>query len=228
MPNFGNITFTRAVRALQERYGSRRAYAAMQEREQSEGWLPEIGEYEAQFIAERDSFYQATVSPDGWPYLQHRGGPKGFLQVLDSTTLGFADFSGNRQYISAGNLQENERISIFLMDYRQRRRLKILGRVKLVDSSEDPQLLARLENPAYRARVERAYVIKVEAFDWNCPQHITPRFSVDEVEQIVHDYQQEISELRSKLRSHLRSLQEPGAAAGSQAGDQAGDQAGVE
>ncbi|WP_223620770.1 pyridoxamine 5'-phosphate oxidase family protein [Lysobacter sp. ESA13C] len=179
---FADITFTPSVKEAQQRHGSREANRAF---ELAEDARDSIGEREAEFIAERDSFYQATVSETGWPYVQHRGGPAGFLKVLDAKTIGFADFRGNRQYLSVGNLAADGRISLILMDYPNRRRLKIWGRARIVDESSDAALIARLEVPAYRARVERGIVIEVEACDWNCPQHITPRYTEAEIERIA-------------------------------------------
>lgn len=187
---FARIGFTPSVQQVQERYGAREANRAF---ELSDDARDEIGEREAEFIGERDSFYQATVGEEGWPYVQHRGGPAGFLRVIDSKTLGYADFRGNRQYLSVGNLAANERISIILMDYRNRRRLKIWGRARVVHEDENPELIAQLEMPAYRARVERGVVIEVEACDWNCPQHIVPRYTESEVEQML-------APLREQLR----------------------------
>jgi uncharacterized protein len=223
MPNFTEICFTPSVKAAQTRYGSRAAYGDMDDEEMPD--LVHLGRHEAQFIAQRDSFYQATVSATGWPYLQHRGGPAGFLQVIDSQTIAFADFAGNRQYISVGNLHDNDKIALFLMDYVNRRRLKILGRVKIVHQNEHPALLAKLGNPAYRARVERAFVITVEAFDWNCPQHITPRFTQNECEarlhdanktlhdanQSLHDANQSLRDANQVLQEQLRQAQSPSA-----------------
>jgi hypothetical protein len=157
--------------------GSRRGYARLH------GGAPHhdrLGPQEAAFIGARDSFYMATVSEIGWPYIQHRGGPKGFLRVLDETTIGFADFSGNRQYVSIGNIAREDRVSLFLMDYPNRTRLKILGRARVV-ALDDAAALARFTVPDYRARVERGLLIEVAAFDWNCPQHITPRYTIDEI-----------------------------------------------
>ena len=130
---------------------------------------------EIEFIASRDSFYMATVSETGWPYIQHRGGPKGFLRVLDPHTLAFADFAGNRQYISVGNLVASDRVALFLMDYNRRERLKIFGQARVLDALKNPELAARLATSGYNARIERLLLIDVVAFDWNCPQHITPR-----------------------------------------------------
>lgn len=181
---FMQIAFTPSVRALQARMGSRDAYAGGEHHGIE---APVLGPYEMDFIAARDSFYLGTVSETGWPYVQHRGGPPGFLKVLDSHTVGFADFSGNRQYISTGNLVGDDRVSLFLMDYPHQARLKILGRARVVDEDSEPELLARLDNPHYRARVERGIVIRIEGFDWNCPKYITPRYTEDEVAQRIRD-----------------------------------------
>jgi len=170
--SFAKIAFTSNVKALQEKHGSRDRYADF-ENETDNPVMLTIDEVE--FIESRDSFYQATVSETGWPYVQHRGGPIGFLKVLDSKTIGFADFRGNRQYVSVGNLVNNDRIALIMMDYVNRRRLKIFGRVGLVQKEDDPKLLARLIDPEYPAKVEHAFVVHIEAFSWNCPQHITPR-----------------------------------------------------
>jgi len=138
---------------------------------------------EATFIEARDSFYMATVSETGWPYVQHRGGQPGFLRVLDEKTLGFQDFQGNRQYISVGNLGADSRVALLLMDYPNRRRLKILAHAEMKDVADDAQLAARLATPGYRGKVERVFLLHLEAFDWNCPQHITPRFTGSELEE---------------------------------------------
>lgn len=184
---FAEIAFTESVRGVQHQLGSRTGYARMDE---GEDYNHLLSQYEADFITERDSFYMASVSETGWPYVQHRGGAAGFLKVIDAQTIGFADFSGNRQYVSLGNLRIDDRISLFLMDYKNRRRLKILGRVRLVDLAET-ELLATLEVDDYRARVERGFVIHIEAFDWNCPQHITPRYTEAEVEGMIETLRSE-------------------------------------
>ena len=147
------------------------------------GWSSTVTPDLAHFIAARDSFYLSTASADGQPYIQHRGGPPGFLRVLDEHTLAFADFRGNRQYISAGNLAENPRAFLFLMDYPNRSRIKIWGRAKVVE--DDPALMERLVDPGYAARPEQAIVFTIEAWDVNCPQHITPRFTADEYDAQV-------------------------------------------
>jgi len=194
---FAELAFTDAVRKIQQTEGSRNAYARMDEGEDSNYLL---GEAEAEFISQRDSFYMASVGETGWPYLQHRGGPAGFMKVLDEQSLGFADFRGNRQYVSAGNFQNNDRVSLFFMDYPNRRRLKLLGRVRHLDEQET-DLLSQLTVPEYRARVERGFVITVEAFDWNCPQHITPRYTQAEVEELVAPLVAEIEELKQQIQS---------------------------
>jgi predicted pyridoxine 5'-phosphate oxidase superfamily flavin-nucleotide-binding protein len=200
---FTQLHFTDSVKAAQADYGSRASNLAL---ERSEDSRDSLGEYEAAFIETRDSFYQATVNENGWPYVQHRGGPAGFLQVLDEQTIAFADFNGNRQYISVGNLRSNNRIALILMDYRNRRRLKLWGRVRIVHEAEDPALIARLENPTYRARIERAIVIDVEAFDWNCPKHITPRYTEQEVSEMAEAMQQQIAQLSAERDALLAAL----------------------
>ncbi len=179
---FARIAFTPNVRAAQTRMGSRDGYRRL---ETGDDEVAALGPMEIEFIAERDSLYQGTVGESGWPYVQHRGGPPGFLKVLDDRTLGYADFSGNRQYLSVGNLAGDDRVSLFLMDYAQQRRLKIWGRVRLVDEDLEPELVARLESPGYRARVERGVVIQIEAYDWNCPKYITPRYTKAQVDELL-------------------------------------------
>jgi uncharacterized protein len=166
---------------------------------------------ERAFIGQRDSFYMATVAENGWPYMQHRGGPPGFLRVLDDRTLGFADFRGNRQYISVGNLSVDDRAALFLMDYANRARLKILGHIELKDLKDDPDLAAKLAVPGYKAKVERAMLIHLQNFDWNCPQHITPRFTQAELEPALEpirkrliDLQQENENLKAQLAKYER------------------------
>jgi predicted pyridoxine 5'-phosphate oxidase superfamily flavin-nucleotide-binding protein/uncharacterized protein (DUF433 family) len=193
---FAEMAFTPAVKRVQERMGSRTAYARLEAGETRNGVL---GPREVGFIAARDSFYMASVSETGWPYLQHRGGPPGFLRVLDKSTIGFADFRGNRQYVSVGNLAGNDRVALILVDYPNRRRLKILGRARVVEVEEDPALAARLAPAGYPAQVERGILIRIEAFDWNCPQHIAPRFTALEVEAITAPLHTRIAELEARL-----------------------------
>ena len=194
-PPTSDIAFTPAVKALQERNGSRAGYGRMEEKG---GWRDTVTPDLAAFLAERDSFYLATASGEGRPYIQHRGGPKGFLKILDDKRLAFADFGGNRQYITAGNLSENDRASIFLMDYAGRRRIKVWGRARVVE--DDPALLERLLEPGYKAKPERAIIFEVEAWDANCPQHITPRYSEDEIAPALAKLQARIDELEAEVK----------------------------
>jgi predicted pyridoxine 5'-phosphate oxidase superfamily flavin-nucleotide-binding protein len=202
---FTDIAFTPSVRAMQEKEGSAAAYAPflLDDAERRD----EIGLGEAEFIEARDGFYQATVSETGWPYVQFRGGPAGFLRVIDARTIAYADYRGNRQYLSVGNLKENDRVSLILMDYQHRRRLKIWGRVRLVDRREDPALLARLHVAGGRGKPERAVIITVEAFDWNCPQHIPQRLTTEELGPVLNDMKGEIERLRRE-NAELKSWME--------------------
>lgn len=153
---------------------------------------------EIEFIGQRDSFYMATVAENGWPYVQHRGGPAGFLRVLDDRTLAFPDFRGNRQYLTVGNLGANDRVSLILMDYPGKQRLKILAHAELKDLANDPDLAARLTMPGCKAKIERAMVLHLETFDWNCPQHITPRFTQAQIEAAVEPMRQRLAELQKE------------------------------
>ena len=193
--HFFDLAFTSSVQAAQEVNGSRRAYA--RHHEESAG-PDHLSDNETAFIAERDSFYMATVSETGWPYLQHRGGPKGFIKVLNDRTLGLADFRGNRQYVSLGNLTSDDRAALFFMDYPRQARLKLLARVRAVDLANEPELATALVDANYRAKVERGLLIRVEAFDWNCPQHITPRFTAEEVRSIISRQEARIAELEAE------------------------------
>jgi predicted pyridoxine 5'-phosphate oxidase superfamily flavin-nucleotide-binding protein len=156
---------------------------------------------EIQFIQARDSFYLATVSESGWPYMQHRGGPPGFLQVVSPTSLAFADYTGNRQMLSTGNLAVNDRACLFLMDYPQRTRLKILGHARVADAREHPELVAKFATPDVRRIVERVVLIDIISFDWNCPKYITPRYTAAEVEAAVAPLRQRIAELEAELKT---------------------------
>src|SRR5918994_5664235 len=163
------IASTPSVKAVRARYGSAAQYGRLDRTLDPDGPVrnDRIGEAEAAFIAGQDGFYLASVSETGWPYVQYRGGPAGFLRVIDEPTLGYAEFRGNRQYVTTGNVAVNDRVSLFLMDYAHQRRLKIFGRMRVVDASQDPELAARLAVPGYPGRVERAALIEIEAFDWN-------------------------------------------------------------
>ncbi len=210
MDAFAKLAFTPGVREEQRRAGSRPSYARM---ETTRLGHDALGDAEADFVAERDSFYLASVSETGWPYVQHRGGKPGFLKVLDPKHIAFADFRGNLQYISVGAWRHDDRVALILMDYPNRTRLKILGRARVVEKAADPDLLARLEDPAYRAVVERAVVIEVEAFDWNCPQHITPRWTEAEWQPKLDALTRRIQELEREnaaLRLRIEIRDDPG------------------
>src|ERR1700730_4109652 len=202
---FLDITATPSVRAAQVANGSR----DMWEHFKGHRTFDRFTDNEAAFIAERDSFYMATVSESGWPYVQHRGGPPGFLKVLDEKTLGFADFRGNLQYISLGNIAADDRVALILVDYPNRARLKILAHMEVRDLAAEPDLAGRLALPGYKAKLERAVLLHLETFDWNCPQHITPRFTIAEIEPAVSSLRTRIAELeaenqalRAKILAH--------------------------
>ena len=196
MPNpFAEIAFTDSVKKTQEHYGSRRA----NERLQNLDRLDELTNNEALFISQRDGFYLATVSENGHPYVQFRGGAKGFLKVLDEKTLGYADFRGNLQYISVGNLSKNNKAALFLMDYPNQTRLKIFAEIEIRDAADDPAMIERLTMPDYKAKVERAMILHVTAYDWNCPQHITPRFTLEEIELGTKPLRDRIAELEAEV-----------------------------
>lgn len=188
-----DIAFTPSVKSIQERMGSRKQYERMEERG---GWADTITQDLADFIADRDSFYLATATADGQPYIQHRGGPKGFLKVLDDRTLAFADFVGNRQYISAGNLAENNKAFIFLMDYANRQRIKVWGTAEVIEN--DQELLNELNDPSYKGKPERVIRLQVEAWDVNCPQHIKPRYDEEDVARLLQNLKNRIVELEAE------------------------------
>jgi uncharacterized protein len=194
---FYDITFTEDVKAAQEHYGSRRQYERMRSFGDRNAVLSDA---EFDFIEQRDGFYMATVGADGQPYIQFRGGNAGFLKVLDEKTIAFADFRGNLQYISVGNLRgENKKTALFLMDYENRRRLKILAETEVKDASEAPELIAKLKDENYEAKIERAIIFHVKAFDWNCPQHITPRYTLDEIRLMVQPLNDHIEKLEKEI-----------------------------
>jgi uncharacterized protein len=195
---FLDIAGTPSVKAAQEANGSGAYWAAFEGHRE----FDRLTDAEKGFIAERDSFFMATVSESGWPYVQHRGGPAGFLRVLDDKTLAFTDFRGNRQYISLGNIAANDKVALILVDQARRRRLKIYARIEALDLAAHPELAAKLAMPGYKAKIERAFVLHLEVFDWNCPQHITPRFSEEELAPLLRRLEQVEAEnktLREKL-----------------------------
>ena len=186
---------TPSVLAAQERYYGRRA---------SIGSAPErdpLTDDETQFIQSRDSFYMATITENGWPYVQHRGGRPGFLRVVSPTQLAFADYKGNRQMLSTGHLAAHDRVALFLIDYPQRTRLKILGHARVEDARQHPELVAQLVEPEARGIVERLFFIDVLSFDWNCPKYITPRYTAAEVEAVVAPLKRRIAELEAQLKA---------------------------
>ena len=200
-----DVAFTPAVKAIQTRKGSRDAYARV---EQHGGWRTEINEDLAAFLAETNSLFFATATADGQPYMQHRGGPKGFVKVLDKNTLAFADYSGNRQYITQGNLSENPKAHIFVMDYAHRRRVKIWGEARVVD--DDPALLVSLMPQGYKARPEQVIVFKVSAWDTNCPQHIPQKFDAADVAAALAARDARIAELEAELAAMKREASSSG------------------
>ncbi|MGF1729120.1 2Fe-2S iron-sulfur cluster-binding protein [Photobacterium kasasachensis] len=199
---YAEIAFTRNVRDIQTANGSRDGYSAM---DQSPDHNHLLSERETTFIHARDSFYMASVGETGWPYVQHRGGPIGFIKVLDARTIGFADYSGNRQFISTGNFINDDRVSLFFMDYPNRTRLKMFGRVRVIGHDEH-DLLALLEDEHYRARIERGFIITVEAFDWNCPQHITPRYTEADIDNLLAPLIDENRQLKEAASSMVKPM----------------------
>jgi predicted pyridoxine 5'-phosphate oxidase superfamily flavin-nucleotide-binding protein len=177
--NYTKFAFTESVKKVQEKYGSRKSYARMEE----SGDKYVLTEREIPFIESRDSFYMATVGENGWPYMQFRGGPKGFLKVIDNTKLAVADFRGNRQYISIGNIESTKKASLFLIDYPSQSRLKIWAKSEVFDAGRNHELLEKVIVPDYDAIIERIIIFEIQAYDWNCPQHITPRYTAEEINQ---------------------------------------------
>ena len=201
---FMNIALTPSVRAAQAAMGADHLWQDFKGHREFDRFTHN----EAAFIAERDSFYMASVSETGWPYVQHRGGPRGFLKLVDDRTLAFADYRGNRQYISTGNLAADDRACLFLMDYAGRARLKVYARVEQVALDTDPALTDLVTVPGYKAKIERIFRIRLESFDWNCPQHITPRFTEDEVNEAVRPLRDRLGALEAEiagLRARLAS-----------------------
>jgi predicted pyridoxine 5'-phosphate oxidase superfamily flavin-nucleotide-binding protein len=191
--NFDRLSRTDSVRSAQERY-----YGASEPAVDAATPPDELTPEEIDFVRARDSFYMATITENGWPYIQHRGGPPGFVRVLDSHTLAFADYRGNRQMLSTGNLATNDRVALFLMDYLGRTRLKILGHATVKDAREHSELVEQLAELKDRRLIERVFTIKVVGFDWNCPAHITPRYTSAEIEEIITSLKRRVLELESK------------------------------
>lgn len=204
---YGEIAFTPAVSDVQAYYGSQEFFVRQRSRRADAVGPDPMTDREREFLAERDGFYLATLSESGWPYVQFRGGPEGFLRAVDDSTVGWADFRGNQQYISTGNLAGNDRVSLIAVDYVGRRRLKLFGRAEVTTLEQDPELVRSFSEPDYDAVVERAVLVRVEAFDWNCPQHIPSRFSAGEIAPVVTKLQDRIAALQeenAELRRRLR------------------------
>jgi len=199
--NFASIGFSTAARQLQEKYGSRQSYARMEK----DSYVDGLTENEVNFIAERDSFYMASIGENGFPYVQHRGGPKGFLKVLDNKRLGFIDFKGNMQYITAGNLATNNNVALIMVDYPTRARLKIFARAEIAELANHQELYNALNLEDYKFRPERMMVLHIEAYDWNCPQHIVPRYTVEEIEKALAPQREYIA----KLEAEIKALKSP-------------------
>jgi uncharacterized protein len=189
--NFMELAFTDSVRKVQEQYGTRAPYQKMESKDE---FRTKLTWQEKSYIKNRDSFYMSSVGENGWPYMQFRGGPKGFLKVIDTNVLTYADFQGNGQYISTGNINATKKTVLFLMDYTQQQRLKIWAEAEVMHAADYPEFLEKLEMPDYKATVERIFIFKVHAFDWNCPQHITPRYTKEEIEKGLVKLDQELIE----------------------------------
>lgn len=204
--NFAEIAFTDAVKELQEKHGSRKGYERMEKFNVIDG----LSENEMDFIENRDSFYLASIGVKNFPYIQHRGGPKGFVKVIDKNTIGFIDFTGNKQYISVGNFATNNNVALIMMDYPARARLKIFATADIVELKDNPELLESLDLGEYKYRPERMMVFHIEAYDWNCPQHITPRFTVEEIENALKPQLEKITQLEKENQLLKQKIQDAG------------------
>jgi predicted pyridoxine 5'-phosphate oxidase superfamily flavin-nucleotide-binding protein len=202
--NFAALAFTDAVKAMQAKLGSRASYARMER----DSYVDGLTENEIDFITQRDSFYLASIGENNFPYIQHRGGPKGFVKVLDEKRIGFIDFRGNMQYISVGNIATNNNVALIMVDYPARTRLKILAKAEIVELKDDPALYDLLDLDEYKFKPERMMVLYVEAYDWNCPQHITPRYTVEDIEEAFAGQQEHITELQAEVKELKQKLKE--------------------
>lgn len=206
--NYASLAFTTAVQQMQEKLGSRATYARVEKSTYADG----LTEREKDFISQRNSFYMATISENGFPYIQHRGGPKGFLKVLDAKRLGIIDFKGNSQYISVGNIATHDNVSLIMVDYPARARLKIFAKAKIAELNDDQELYAHLDLDGYKFKPERIMTFDVEAYDWNCPQHITPGYTVEEINEAfapqneyISQLEAELKELKDKIKDNLNA-----------------------
>lgn len=194
--NYASLAFTDAIREMQEKLGSRKSYARLQEKSYVDG----LTENEIVFISGRDSFYMASIGENGYPYIQHRGGPQGFIKVLDTKRLGIIDYKGNAQYITVGNITTNNNVALIMVDYPTRTRLKLYAKARVVQLEDDPVLYAQLNVEGYQSRPERMILFEVDAYDWNCPQHITPRYSIEEINKAFASQNEYISQLEAELK----------------------------
>ena len=204
--NFAEIAFTDAVKELQEKHGSRKGYERMEKFNIVDG----LSENEKRFIEDRDSFYLASIGVKNFPYIQHRGGPKGFVKVIDKDTISFIDFTGNKQYISVGNFATNNNVALIMMNYPARSRLKIYATAEIVELKDNPKLLESLDLGEYQYQPERMMVFHIEAYDWNCPQHITPRFTIDEIENALKPQLEKITQLEKENQLLKQKIQDAG------------------
>jgi predicted pyridoxine 5'-phosphate oxidase superfamily flavin-nucleotide-binding protein len=202
--NFAALAFTDAVKAMQAKLGSRASYVRMER----DTYVDGLTENEIDFITQRDSFYLASIGENNFPYIQHRGGPKGFVKVLDEKRIGFIDFRGNMQYISVGNIATNNNVALIMVDYPARTRLKILAKAEIVELKDDPALYDLLDLDEYKFKPERMMVLYVEAYDWNCPQHITPRYTLGDIEEAFAGQQEHITELQAEVKELKQKLKE--------------------
>jgi len=200
--NYSELAFTDAIKNLQDRLGSRLSY----ERMEKVSFVDGLTDYETEYIAQIDSFYLASIGENGYPYIQHRGGPKGFIRVIDKETIGIVDFVGNRQYISAGNISKNAKVSLILLSYPLKTRLKIYAEAEIIELTEDSSLYDFLRPKGYKFKPERIMLFKVKAYDWNCPQHINPKYSIEEVQEILAPQQQYIQQLEDELKTLKEKL----------------------
>jgi predicted pyridoxine 5'-phosphate oxidase superfamily flavin-nucleotide-binding protein len=208
--NFAAIAYSDAVKEMQEKLGSRSTYARMER----DTYVDGLTDNEVDFIGQRDSFYMASIGANGFPYIQHRGGPKGFLKVLDSKRVGFIDFKGNMQYITVGNLATNNNVALIMVDYPARARLKIFAKAEIIELKNNPELYDLLDLGDYKFRPERMMVLNIEAYDWNCPQHIIPRYSAEEIEQAFAPQRKRMAQLEEEVKVLKTRIKEAGIDAG--------------
>ncbi|MEO5891769.1 MAG: pyridoxamine 5'-phosphate oxidase family protein [Ferruginibacter sp.] len=204
--NFGAIAYSVPVKEMQKKLGSRATYA----RVERDTYIDGLTDNEVDFISQRDSFYMASIGEHGFPYIQHRGGPKGFLKVLDSKRIGFIDFKGNMQYITVGNLATNNNVAMIMVDYPARARLKIFAKAEIIELKENPALYNLLDLSKYKFRPERMMVLNIEAYDWNCPQHIIPRYTAEEIEQAFAPERNRMAKLEDEIKTLKARIKEAG------------------